>query len=606
MVAPSTDYGLPPGQVIPTDVLNALFPYFSLQGNTALQLALAQYGNQNAGAQLQAGLAGDAMKANAATAAAGIGAGASAYGAQVGALAQLAAVNAQAANQVLIASGGDQNAANRLAAELMMNAGLANQSTDLQAQLANQQMGWNLAKAAGSGDLRENFARMLYLGGGGPQPGLTSALNGLPSPWVTAQQVTAPGVNFTPYGEAAQASMNLPAYQGGNIPTFSAPNIQMPNTDLGALYSSLYGTLGGLAGGGFGAPLPGSTGGTVPGGGSQYSIVGGDYMPTPIADPANDAAAAAKKAAYLASHSMAGGGIVRLARGDTVQVGEGLNQEGVRMGTSELIKPIADGFKVMPQVRPGVEEYRDPNSGRVTDYTSRPLGMATGGSISGAIPGFHWYNPEDAIAPGVTLPSPQISNLGGLPGPALPTGAPGGNISSLWSKFLPPQFQNQPGFTYYKQPMVTMAPNPAPEAPVYDAGLSGVIPEIPAGGSPDVRPGGTTDTVPTGPTVLQPGQLTPGGPTVSQLPFFQALMSGNISPSAWGSIPRPTAPELGITGGIPLPWERASTFRRSDPIQQQAMSQLWSYLGVPIQMQQYWINQATPGFRFSPTQGLGF
>src|SRR3990167_9035857 len=184
MVQPTDTHGLPEGQVYPTTLLDSLYPYYALQGNTALQLALAQYGGADRAAQINAQLQGDTMRANATTAAAGIGAGASAYGAQVGALAQLAATNADAATKVLVAAGGDKNAANRLAAELMMQAGLANQT-----------MGWNLSKAAGSGDLRDNFARMLYLVGQGGQPGVTSAMNGLPSPWVTA-----PGVSYSEYG----------------------------------------------------------------------------------------------------------------------------------------------------------------------------------------------------------------------------------------------------------------------------------------------------------------------------------------------------------------------------------------------------------------------
>src|SRR3990167_180669 len=250
MVAPSTDYGLPEGQVFPTTLLDSLYPYFALQGNTALQLALAQYGSRDTQAQLNAQLQGDAMRANATTAAAGIGAGASAYGAQVSALAQLAATNADAATRVLIAAGGDKNAANRLAAELMMQAGLANQATTME-----------LGRRGGSGDLRENFGRMLALSGQGAMPGVFSAMNGLPSPYVTA-----PGVNYSDYGAAPQASMNLPSYNPGAAPSFSAPNVTVPNMDLGALYGSIFSGLGGLAGSGLGAGVnQGSASGVLPG-----------------------------------------------------------------------------------------------------------------------------------------------------------------------------------------------------------------------------------------------------------------------------------------------------------------------------------------------------
>jgi hypothetical protein len=56
--------------------------------------------------------------------------------------------------------------------------------------------------------------------------------------------------------------------------------------------------------------------------------------------------------------------IVRLGKNDVVQVGEGKKGQGIRIGTAEIIKPIKDGFKVMPQVKPKVQIYKDPDTNK--------------------------------------------------------------------------------------------------------------------------------------------------------------------------------------------------------------------------------------------------
>ena len=105
---------------------------------------------------------------------------------------------------------------------------------------------------------------------------------------------------------------------------------------------------------------------------------------------------------------------------------------------------------------------------------------------------------------------------------------------------------------------------------------------------------------------LTPGQLTPGGPLLTDLPFYKALMSGQTGPAWNANIQRPTAPEVGITEGVPLPFERSNVYQRSDPIQRQAMSQLWQFLGIPPEMQDFWLNRSTVGYRANPVQALGF
>src|SRR3972149_9183198 len=206
-----TDQFGPPTQAqFPTDVLAGLYPWMTYGPNMALNLALAQYqgGNQLQGQQIaaNAALQGDVMRSQATLGAAGISAQGGIDQQLISTAGQLKGLQASIAADIIRAQGGDQNAANRLQAEL-----------GLQAQLANQQTNLQLAKMGGSGDLRDNFARMLYLKGMGGQPGAFSAQQGLPSPWVTA-----PNVEFSPY--AAPPTVGSVSAPQSN---FSMPQISM-------------------------------------------------------------------------------------------------------------------------------------------------------------------------------------------------------------------------------------------------------------------------------------------------------------------------------------------------------------------------------------------
>jgi hypothetical protein len=534
MVADPTTYGLPEGQVYPTTLLDSLYPYYALQGNTALQLALAQYGSRDTQAQLNAQLQGDAMRANATTAAAGIGAGASAYGAQVGALAQLAATNADAATRVLIAAGGDKNAANRLAAELMMQAGLANQATTME-----------LGRRGGSGDLRENFGRMLALAGQGSMPGTFSAMNGLPSPYITA-----PGVQYSEYGSAPQASMNLPSYNAASVPSFSAPNVTVPNMDLGALYGSLYSGLGGLAGTGLG------TAPTAPTGLNGNGVINPTVAPVP-GQPVPGGTA------------ITGGGFVSDQRADQVALDQGLGYlNNLIYGAGNGPTPMAGGGTLRPGETALVGE-RGPeiaeNIGGRVQVKPIKYQLAEGGSFD--------YGGGD-------LPT----GIGG----DVPRNAAGYSLESPLAKLQ--RQRKEAAAAKAEADAVLTAPDPTPTptdiaastTQSYDAGLPG-------------------QSAP-----LTPGQLTPGGPLLTDLPFYKALMSGQSGPAWNANIQRPTAPEVGITEGVPLPFERSNVYQRSDPIQQQAMSQLWAFMGVPEAMQNFWLTRSTPGYRANPVQALGF
>ena len=56
--------------------------------------------------------------------------------------------------------------------------------------------------------------------------------------------------------------------------------------------------------------------------------------------------------------------VVRLGKNEVAQVGEGKRGQGVKMGTAEIIKPVKGGFKVMPQIKPKVQVYRDPDTNK--------------------------------------------------------------------------------------------------------------------------------------------------------------------------------------------------------------------------------------------------
>jgi hypothetical protein len=54
--------------------------------------------------------------------------------------------------------------------------------------------------------------------------------------------------------------------------------------------------------------------------------------------------------------------VIRLGKNEVAQVGEGKRGQGIKMGTSEILKPVKGGFKVMPQVKPKIQVYRDPDT----------------------------------------------------------------------------------------------------------------------------------------------------------------------------------------------------------------------------------------------------
>src|SRR3990167_9156335 len=216
-------FGLGDMGYLPYGVLDALFPYLTFLPNLQAQFAMnaQDIAGRNQAAQ--------------------IGAGAQLGAAGISAQAQMAAVQAglresQARMQtdIILAQGGDKNAAARLSAEL-----------GLQAQLANQANRLQVAGLASSGGLRDSIQARMFTHGVGAQPGFGSSMLARP-----LQEITAPNVNFYDYGAAPTIDTNMPNI---NIPSMShisgtgggASMPQLP--DFSSLLAGIFGT--GAAGG---------------------------------------------------------------------------------------------------------------------------------------------------------------------------------------------------------------------------------------------------------------------------------------------------------------------------------------------------------------------
>jgi len=210
----------------PPELLNALFQYANAGPNTALQLALAQYGSQQTQAQ-------HPYFDPAVAATIGANAGIQQQGIQTGGAVNIA--NANNAAMLLAAAGGDKNAAARLQAQLA-----------LQAAEANQQQYGKLIDAATSTGLRDQLYARNFIRGG-QQPAFGSALGTIGQPtWISA-----PNVGYSEYGSAptaqAPAMPSLaPVPSGG--PIWSTPG-GSSGGDIGALYQSLLGMTQGAFGG---------------------------------------------------------------------------------------------------------------------------------------------------------------------------------------------------------------------------------------------------------------------------------------------------------------------------------------------------------------------
>lgn len=514
----------PTGGYVPADVIAALQPWAFWAPNTALSLAQQQADLGLRAWEEQQRAATAMADVQARLAAPQAQAGASVYGAQVAAQSaldqelirsktQLAGIQAQIASDLQRAAGGDQNAANRLQAELGLQAQVANQTTALQ-----------LAKMAGSGDLRDNFARLLYLKGYGPQPGVASALQGLPSPFIQA-----PTVKFSEYGppptvegvSGGVGGFSLPKYAPPQAPSFQMPSVVSlgggapPKIDLAFAFTSIYDILKGFApsldfGGG---------GGTAP------------AAPAPAAAPAAQASPNSAMANYIAQTAGMGvlndllfpkaghGATVRLKSGESIIVGD--------------------------PVRPG-----EPNPELATVRWGR-------------------YGLELKITP-------------------LRKMAYGGTVTSAGGDAAPRRWIDRLGQRYLQRRQAqAQQAAPPPSPPV---------------APPAVAPPAATPPPDAGRPAAPQWLAHAGaqGIPVSDLPVVRALMTGNAGP-AFTAIQRPVAPELGLTQGVPLPFEAATTYRSLSPAEQAQALQLWSYLGIPEDVARYWINVATPGWR---TAGL--
>jgi len=247
---PGAGFGTGSVYSYPPELLNALFQYANAGPNTALQLALAQYGAQQSQAQ-------HPYFDPAVAATIGANAGIQQQGIQTGGAVNIA--NANNAAMLLAAAGGDKNAAARLQAQLA-----------LEAAQANQQQYGKLIDAATSTGLRDQlFARNFIRGGSQPAFGSALGVIGQPS-WITAPNVGYSEYGAAPVAQAPKMPSLAPVPAGG--PIWSTPG-GSSGGDIGALYQSLLGMTQG-AFGGFSSnyptqPYAGVLPGTNPMGGSN-------------------------------------------------------------------------------------------------------------------------------------------------------------------------------------------------------------------------------------------------------------------------------------------------------------------------------------------------
>lgn len=225
---------------VPTDVMAALFPYWSQMMSGPMDLALAQYQGNNArdiaSTQANASMYNAQTDAQARMAAAQ----ASIAAQQVQSQAALKGIQAQIAADIQRAQGGDRNAAFRLQSELQ-----------LQAQIANQNNRLQVAQLASSTGLRDAVAARMFVKGLGPQAQFGSAMLAGPM-----QEITPGQVQFQGYGNAPTVDTNV---GGGNwtAPSFAPPPMisggggSSSGLDLNSLFGqsndmfkNLFGTLG--------------------------------------------------------------------------------------------------------------------------------------------------------------------------------------------------------------------------------------------------------------------------------------------------------------------------------------------------------------------------
>lgn len=149
---------------------------------------------------------------------------------------------------------------------------------------------------------------------------------------------------------------------------------------------------------------------------------------------------------------------VKLGKNEVVQVGEGKHGQGVRAGTAEIIRPVKGGFKIMPQVKPKINVYKDPDTkklyglggnmkkvtvkkkaatGAVLTNVARKLPSTTSqsrtGNISAGLSGRRRSTPMRKTT--VTPATPVTPVASSTSTPPTPATAPGPSKSEGWNNY---------------------------------------------------------------------------------------------------------------------------------------------------------------------------
>lgn len=605
MVQPN--YGLPSGGYAPTQPFADLYPYYALGPNTALQMFLAQFNGgidaQIAAQQAQASQANAATSAAAQVQSAGINAQGGIQQQLISSGASLQGLQAQIIGDLEAARNGDIAAAQRL---WMTN--------DMIRQQSNQQTSLELSKLGGSGQLRDYFAKQLYLNGG-DQPGIFSSMEGVPSPFIGKQAApltppmykapTVGGLNYSGGGGGFggggfSSSGGFSGGGGGGGFSFQAPNYTDILAQVMGAFDNQTPAVGNSGGGA--APAAPTTSYTPPP--KAAGTAGSTTTPSPLGPggPMN-----AGDQPYIVKGVQRGilhpdGSVTRfmahggtLSPGEGALVGEGKDGSGLRRGTAEILRFGKDG-KI--EIIPIAEQ------------------MATGGTLNAPV--------------GPTAsPAPVIPNTPITPAPYDPSWVPNPNFGKVGPNGV---MDNNPGYNKWmgatNSPGTTVPTTMAPVAALtrpqfhgsagtqnwympnpmkskfHDAPWMPKPAPPPAPFTPPPPPapidaGSTTITTPDGTTVntTTPPAAPPAASNPATFPWLEELRSGSVSTARPGQLRNDVPGTPGFGQDVPMPWDVASTIRQQDPYKQKQYFDLLETLGLPPEAAAYWMNRHTAGYR---------
>lgn len=575
--------------VVPTTLLDSLYPWQTFGPTLAAQLAQSIYGTQ-------AGLMGDQIRAQASLAAAQADAASRTQSAAIGAQAQvdsqliqtrgaLRQVQAQIRGDLVRAAAGDINAAARLNGEFQ-----------LQAQLANNQNRLEVARLAGSGGLNDNIASRFFAHGMGAVPGMGSSflaggLQDVVAPNVTAMSIQdvlrhAPTISESGLGGGGGGNYMQMAQRSSGGGGGGFGNFQLP--DMAGLFTQFNDLIGGLGGNVFG-PAPSTTPGTPtvnpntnpanpanrpanfnqPGGPTSTSI-GANLNNGPLGSLSLQ-----RTAQSIPNQSSQNAQSLNLAAYNNLRRDAGL----APVDTSDTGYRDWARRRNIPGFASGGIDQRGNYSARIVGEKGPEVEVETPfGTIIAPIRGQYAEGGFDFLNP---FSNEQLNPLGIRRGGS--GSYQGQNRRSMtWQQLSPGDENWARRVTSGLTPQNPFTPPAQTQQNTTEAGKGG--------GSTQIQtPDGTTVTT------TQPGPLA----DMNNLPFLQSLRSGQQLESIY-SLPQMGRPELGITE-FPNPFQASSWYNFADSnSQQDYLDLLQALYGEAFSARvPRMIAAATPGRRLS-------